>query len=172
MLQVIGAVLVISSSTALGIANKQRLSKRVCIINDWIYTIDFITNEIGQNNTPLPEIVRALASQNNFSLSQLFCEMLKRTETQPDLSFGFHWHTTIRDFSISLCMEDEEVEVLRNTSAYLGRYQADMQISGLNNTKSKLNSIYNNALNAVKNKGNIYKMCGIALGIITVLMII
>ena len=172
MLQILGAVLVISSSTALGIASRQKLVKRTNIINEWISVIDFITAEIDQNHTPIPDILHMLSEQNDSPLKSLFAEMLKRINVQHELSFSYHWHTTIRDLASSLNMENDEIETLRNTATYLGRYQADMQISGLLHTRSKLASIQDSAVQALKNKGNVYRMCGIAVGIITVLMIV
>ncbi len=172
MLQILGAVLVISSSTALGIAGRQKLVKRTNIINEWISAIDFITAEIDQNHTPIPDILHMLSEQNDSPLKSLFAEMLKRINVQHELSFSYHWHTTIRDLASSLNMENDEIETLRNTATYLGRYQADMQISGLLHTRSKLVSIQNSAVQALKNKGSVYRMCGIAAGIITVLMIV
>ena len=172
MLQILGAILVIFSSTALGIAGKQKLSKRTKILGEWICAIDFITAEIEQNHTPIPDILNMLSKQDNSSLKPIFIEMLQRINMQHELSFGYHWHTTIRDLAFSLGMEYEEIETLRNTASYLGRYQAEMQISGLLHTRSKLVSIQTSAVQALENKGNVYRMCGIAAGIITVLMIV
>ncbi len=171
MLQILGAILVIFSSTALGIAGKQRLVKRTKILGEWICAIDFITAEIEQNHTPIPDILNMLSKQDNL-LKPVFTEMIKRINMQHELSFSYHWHTTIRDLAFSLNMEYDEIETLRNTASYLGRYQAEMQISGLLHTRSKLVSIQTSAVQALQNKGNVYRMCGIAAGIITVLMIV
>lgn len=172
MLQALGAVLVISSSTALGISVRQRLLKRSNTISHWIFSIDLITAEIEQNHTPLPEIIKMLSEQGSMLLRPVFSEMLKRMESQSELSFSYHWHSTIRDLAPSLNMDNDEVNILRQASSYLGRYQAEMQVSGLLHTRARLVSAQASAEQDIKNKGNVYRMCGIAAGIITVLMTI
>ena len=82
MLQILGAILVIFSSTALGIAGKQKLVKRTKILGEWICAIDFITAEIEQNHTPIPDILNMLSKQDNSSLKPVFIEMLNRINIQ------------------------------------------------------------------------------------------
>ena len=172
MLRMLGVVLVIGACTALGLAARQRLAKRVGAITRLIHAFDFLIAEMQANQTPLPALVSMLSQQEPDGASVFFRRLQSRMEKNDGLSFCYHWQRTARDTAAELGLEAAETEVLRQASAYLGRYQAEQQLAGLLHTRKDLDAICRQASRALDTKGSIYRTCGIAVGVVVVLLML
>jgi stage III sporulation protein AB len=172
MLRLLGTVLVIGACSALGFSARQHMAHRVIILEQFIQMLDMISAELDNHQTPLPDIIHQLAEESGTELRRLFSEMNRRLACKDGLSFAYRWQTTIRDMAPELGLESEEITILRDVAAYLGRYQAEQQIFGLQQTRARLESVKANALHTLQTKGSVYRTCGIAGGIVAVLMML
>lgn len=172
MLRLIGSVLVIGASTALGLSARQRIIRRANVLAQLIQAIDFIAAELSERQTPLPEIIRGLTREGGVDSRCFFTEMDRRIRQEDGLSFSYRWQTTARDMAEELGLENDEIAVLRDAALYLGRYQTEQQLFGLQQTRARLEAIRVHVCDELKTKGSIYRTCGIAAGIVTVLMML
>lgn len=172
MLKLLGAVLIVGSCGSLGLAARQKLSIRITAITALMDALDFIAAELSYQQTPLPEIVTQLATDHRRIVSRLFQEMKSRMEQGAGMSLTYHWQTSIRDMRVDLGLELEEAEILRDAANYLGRYQAQQQLAGLTHTRQRLETVRAQACEALRSKGNVYRTCGIAVGIMAVLIML
>lgn len=172
MLRLIGTILVVGASAALGISARQRLVQRVRVLEQLIESLHRIAAELDERQTPLPELIGWLAQEGGPDSRKFFAEMQRRIRTEDGLSFPYRWQTTARDMAPELGLADEETAVLRNAAAYLGRYQAEQQLFGLRHTSARLEAIHAQAVRELQAKGSVYRACGIAAGVVAVLMML
>ena len=69
-------------------------------------------------------MIETLAHSQNPDQRRLFGEMKKRMEQSPGMSLGYHWSSTVRDLREELQLGEEAAAILRDASAFLGRYDA------------------------------------------------
>ena len=172
MLRMLGMVLVVGASTTLGLSARQRLSHRVRSLTQFIQAFDLLIAEMQSNQTPLPQLISMLTQEDIGESTRFFKILQKRMQTNADLSFSYHWQTTARDLAEDLGLESGEVEALRQAASYLGRYQAEQQLTGLMHTREQLVGICRQARQMLETKGNLYRTCGIAVGVVVVLMML
>lgn len=172
MLRLLGTVLVIGACSALGFSAKQRLARRVRVLDQMIQALDWMAAELGERQTPLPEIIAQLKEEGGTDSRRFFAEVFRRIRQENGLSFSYRWQTTARDIAPELGLEEEETAVLRDAAAYLGRYQTEQQLFGLRQTRARLETIRVQACHELQTKGGVYRTCGIAAGIVTVLMML
>lgn len=172
MLRMLGMVLVIGACTALGLSARQKLVRRVNVITQMIQAFDFLIAEMQTNRTPLPSLISMLSQQDLPGASVFFDRLRARLERNDGLSFSYHWQRTAGEVSAEIGLEQAETDVLRQASSYLGRYQAEQQLAGLQHTKQDLAAIGRQAQQSLTTKGSIYRTCGIAVGVVVVLLML
>lgn len=137
-----------------------------------IQALDVMAAELKERQTPLPEMIHSLAEEGGADSRRFFAELERRISQQDGLSFSYRWQTTARDMADDLGLELDEISILRDAAVYLGRYQAEQQLFGLQQTRARLEAIRVQAHHELKTKGSIYRTCGIAAGIVTTLMML
>lgn len=172
LLTAMGAVLILGACTSLGLSARGRLRRSIAGLSAMLDAVAFLRAEIEGPHTPLPDLIDALAHSHNADQQRLFGEMKKRMEQSPGMSLGYHWSSTVRDLSEELLFGAEAAAVLRDASAFLGRYDASQQLQCLSYTAARLESCRQEACEAYRRHGNVYRTCGIAAGIFVVLVLI
>lgn len=171
MLTALGALLVIGACTTLGLSARSKMRREIMVLSAMLDAIAFLRAEIEGPHTPLPELIDALAHSENPDQSRLFREMHQRMERMPGMSLGYHWSSTMRDFAEELCLGQEAIGILRDASSFLGRYDAGQQLECLRYTAARLENCRKQACLDYRQHGNVYRTCGIAAGIFTVLIL-
>lgn len=172
MLKLLGVVLIIGASTALGFSARQRLARRVSVLSQFIQALDIMASEVSERQTPLPDIIRQLSAEGGEDSRHFFQELHHRIARGDGLSFSYRWQTTARDLADELGLESDETDILRDAAIYLGRYHAEQQLFGLQQTRARLEAVRQQAGEALKTKGSVYRACGIAAGVVTVLVML
>ena len=172
MLKLLGIVLIVGASTALGFSARQQLARRVSVLTQMIRALDIMAAEVESRQTPLPEIILQLTTEGGEDSRQFFTELYARLSSGDGLSFSYRWQTTARDLAEELGMETEETDILRDAAAYLGRYQTEQQLFGLQQTRMRLETVCKQAGEVLQTKGSVYRACGIAAGVVTVLIML
>ena len=156
MLKLIGSVMVFGSCAALGLSARQNLRRRVAAADAMLLALGLIRSEISGRRTPMPEIVGLLAEN----------------EQQNGLSLGYLWRSTLRDCRAQVGLGTQECDILCDAANYLGRYDADEQLTGLSQVERRLAASREAAQEDLANRGNLYRTCGIALGLLVILVLI
>ena len=172
LLTAMGAMLTLGACTTLGMAARSKLRSRISVLSSMLDACTFLRAEIEGPHTPLPDLIETLAHSQNPDQRRLFGEMKKRMEQSPGMSLGYHWSSTVRDLREELQLGEEAAAILRDASAFLGRYDASQQLQCLAYAMTRLESCRQQACEAYRRHGSMYRTCGIAAGIFVVLILI
>ena len=172
MLKLIGVVMIFGSCAALGLSARQNLRRRVAAADAMLLALSLIGSEISCRRTPLPEIIGELAENQNPTIRLVFSGLRRRLREQNGLSLSYLWRANLRDNRAEAGLGAVECDILCEAANYLGRYDAAEQVAGLEQVGRRLSAARAAADEELRGKGNLYRTCGIALGILVILVLI
>lgn len=172
MLKLMGSVMIFGACAALGLSARQSLRKRVGAADAMLIALSLIGSEISCCRTPLPEIFDALAENENPTVRLIFRGLQRRLREQNGLSLAYIWRMNLRDNRAEAGLGAAECDILCDAANYLGRYDAAEQVAGLEQVARRLAASRDAAASELQNKGNLYRTCGIALGILVILVLL
>ena len=138
MLKLIGSVMVFGSCAALGLSARQNLRRRVAAADAMLLALGLIRSEISGRRTPMPEIVGLLTENEQLIVRKVFRTLQRRLREQNGLSLGYLWRSTLRDCRAQVGLGTQECDILCDAANYLGRYDADEQLTGLSQVERRL----------------------------------
>ena len=172
MLKLMGAVLVCGACASLGLSARQGLRRRVAAADAMLLALHLIEGEIRSRRTPVPEIVGELSESGNAVIRTVFGALHRRLGQADGLALGYHWRAALRETRDEAGLDRAACDILSEAAAWLGRYDADEQVAGLQQIGRRLTAARDEAAGELQNKGNLYRTCGVALGILVVLVLI
>lgn len=172
MLKLMGIVMIIGACGTLGLSARQALRRRVTAADAMLLALHLIDSEIAARRTPMPELIETLAEQENSVIRVVFSDLSKRLQEQNGLSLGYQWRACLRDKREQIGLGAQECDILCEAAGWLGRYDAAEQRAGLRVIAQRLQAAREAAQSELQNKGNLYRTCGIALGILVVLVLL
>ncbi len=172
MLKLMGAVLVFGACSALGISARQELRKRVAAAESMLLALSLISSEISCRRTPMPEIINELSGNDDEVIKYVFSGLAGRIKEQNGLSLGYLWSANLRSASGHIGLGKAECGILCSAANYLGRYDAEEQVAGLEHVSRLLSASRDAARQELMSKGNLYRTCGIAAGLLVILVLI
>ena len=119
----------------------------------------------------MPEIVGLLTENEQPIIRKVFRTLQRRLREQNGLSLGYLWRSTLRDCRAQVGLGTQECDILCDAANYLGRYDADEQLTGLSPVERRLAASRETAQEDLANRGNLYRTCGIALGLLVILVL-
>jgi len=164
MLKLIGSVMVFGSCAALGLSARQNLRRRVAAADAMLLALGLIRSEISGRRTPMPEIVGLLTENEQPIIRKVFRTLQRRLREQNGLSLGYLWRSTLRDCRAQVGLGTQECDILCD--------DADEQLTGLSQVERRLAASREAAQEDLANRGNLYRTCGIALGLLVILVLI
>ena len=102
----------------------------------------------------------------------VFSGLQRRLREQNGLSLSYLWRANLRDNRTEAGLGAAECDILCEAANYLGRYDAAEQVAGLEQVGRRLSAARAAADEELHGKGNLYRTCGIALGILVILVLI
>lgn len=172
MLKLLGAILIIGSCGALGLSARQELRLRITAIDGCMKALQRIENEIDCCRTPSDELITQLSQEGDAQVLPIFRRMAEQIGRADGLSLGYKWCRALKDIGPSCGLREEELGILCDASAFLGRYDSDQQLRSLRLTVSRLEAVRGEAAEDLKNKGNLYRTCGLTLGLLAVILLL
>lgn len=172
MLKIIGIVLVIGSFTGIGISQRQQFRGHVVVLGDMLSTLDFLSNELSYHLTSIPDIVAKLAHDSRPSVCKVFGVMHTLVGQDDNLSLTFKWMKAFRDCGQEIGLDAEDISIMCDLSEFLGKYDAQAQQKSIDYAKTRLSRQLELASSEMKSKGNVYRTCCVAAGILLVLVLI
>ena len=172
MLKLIGAVMIFGSCAALGLSARQNLKRRVAAADAMLLALSLIESEISCRWAAMPEIIGELADNQNPVIRLVFSGLQRRLREQNGLSLSYLWRANLRDNRTEAGLGAAECDILCEAANYLGRYDAVEQVAGLEQVGRRLSAARAAAAEELHGKGNLYRTCGIALGILVILVLI
>ena len=165
-------LMIFGSCAALGLSARQNLRRRVTAADAMLLALSLIGSEISCRRTPLPEIIGELAENQNPTIRLVFSGLRRRLREQNGLSLSYLWRANLRDNRAEAGLGAVECDILCEAANYLGRYDAAEQVAGLEQVGRRLSAARAAADEELRGKGNLYRTCGIALGILVILVLI
>lgn len=172
MLKVIGAILIIGSCGALGLSARQELRRRIAAIDGCIKAVDRIESEIACCQTASRDLIDLLAREGDEQIAPVFRRMAEHLDRADGLSLGYKWRRAIEDVGPVCGLRADEIGILSDAAGFLGRYDSEQQLRSLRLTAARLEGVRSEAGEDLKNKGNLYRTCGLTLGVLAVILLL
>ncbi len=172
MLKLFGSVLVMGACCALGLAAQQQLRQRLCALEAMLGALDYISAEIACRMTPLPVLIEQLAASPERAVCCVFGAVLRELRTEDGCSLPYKWCRAVRVSREASGLGEEETLVLCDIAAFLGRYDAKQQTKELDYVRSRLCDIRARVRDETHVRGKLYRSCGAAIGVMTVLILL
>lgn len=172
MLKILGTILIIGSFSAIGISAKQTMLRRVRAISSVIAALEIISSELSYKLTTLPDIIGLLASDSRPAIREIFRDMLRQMKKEDGLSLEYKWMKAFKTSGAEAGLSSEEILLLCDLSSFIGKYDVEQQLKTLSYTKRRLENCLKVSKDEMKSKGNVYRTCSIAAGILLVLILI
>ena len=167
MLKILGVLLVIGSFTGIGMTQRQQFRRRVIALGDMLSALDMISAELSFHLTSIPDIVAKLAADTRSSICGLFQPM-----QDDNLSMTFKWMKSMREYGASVGLTQDDVVILCDLAKFIGKYDVQAQLNSIAYAKTRLTKQLDIASMEMKSKGNVYRTCCVAAGILLVLVLI
>lgn len=172
MLKLFGAILVFGSCAAIGLSAREVLKKRVKADSALLLAISILIRELKTNHTPLRDIFEMLAKNENTMVRAFFSALLEAWQENDRLPLRYHWCRAAQRGAQRYGWGEEETRLLCEMANFLGQYDAREQCVGLEQLYHQLEAMREIAKEELQNKGNLYRTCGISLGIMVILILI
>lgn len=172
MLKLLGAILIIGACGALGLSARQDLRTRIAAVDGCMKALERIESEIAYRLTPSGELVGLLAKDGDPQVAPIFESIAGQLKRNDGLSLSYKWCRALRETGPVCGLKNEEIGILCDASAFLGRYDSEQQLQSLRLTRSRLEAVRGEAAEDLKNKGNLYRTCGLALGVLAVIVLL
>ena len=164
MLKLIGSVMIFGSCAALGLNARRELRRRVAAADAMLLALRLMENEITAHRTPMPEIIDLLA--------QIFSGVRRRMRERSGLSLSYLWCAGMRAAQADAGLGREECGVLCDAANFLGRYDASEQKAAIDTALHRLQMLRELAFAELRDRGSLYRTCGIAAGLLVILVLV
>ncbi len=155
-------MLVLSSSIWIGLSRVIALRKEICLSEKLIRLLGFVQRDLEQRGTPLPEVVRRARDLQllDEAFAVQFAEKLSAGETAAQAAKA-----------ALKTLPAEYAGVLGTLCSLLGRYDSRTQAKACEQAQKELEALRQQRVTELAEKGKIYGMVPITLGVMTILLL-
>jgi len=171
MLNVVGAVLIIGATAAVGLSSVWRMRARVRVLSGLIVAIEAMKNEICDRLMPIPELLEQLARESDVPVDQLFHRAIREMADIGIQSFYFIWKAAVESAQ-TLELTKEERQTLIDLGRTLGRYDTEQQREALTYTLRRLEGHLRRAEEECTKHSRVHAVLGIAVGVFVVVILL
>ncbi len=136
MIKALGALLVVSCCTLLGLATVGRSAQRLRSLRSLLAALEEMKAELGTLLTPLPELALTLRLRAEQPAAEFFSRVYRLSEKKR-LPFREAWERAAEETE-ALCLRPEEMKALSALGAVLGRYDAETQCEAVEHAIQRL----------------------------------
>ncbi len=171
MVKILGSLLLVGATTAIGVSVSSVLSSRVKILNSIKEWLMFVHSEIGENLTPLDELAEKSVSTVTGPFGCFLKECFDGMRSNPHIPFGIIWTKNITRAEY-LQLRPQEKNTLIALGNTLGRYGVEEQKKAISHTIRSVEAFAETAETDYKRLGKLYTKLGIICGISLVIVFI
>ncbi len=169
MLKLAGGLILLFSTTAIGIGLSRRLRARVRNLRGLRSAIELMRGEILTRNIPIPELLEQLADELDGPPGKLFRSAAAKTGTLGDRSFMRIWREALAE-TPELQLTEDELSVLQNLGYILGRYSSQEQAAILDFAARRFDAFLEEATRQREKKGPVSVAIGLASGLLVMIL--
>lgn len=136
MVKALGAVLVVSCCTLLGLATVGRSGQRLRSLGSLLSALDQMKAELEDLLPPLPDLLGSLRLRAEQPAAEFFSRVIWLTEKKR-LPFRNAWEQAAEETD-ALCLRPEETKALAALGAVLGRYDPETQCAAVERARLRL----------------------------------
>ncbi len=171
MIRVIGAVLIIASTSAIGVRGVLRLRGRVKSLESLIASLDIMESEICTRLTPMREVLEMLSSGAPLPGRRLFENAANGMERLGKTSFYSIWSESVQRTK-ELALRPQEREVLSELGLCLGRYDVREQAETIARIRRRLEIFLKKSEEERDRDSKIHAFFGVAAGLFAVIILL
>lgn len=165
ILKIIGCMLVIISSTAIGFYFSNDMRCRIEDLRELRKLISLLRGDIRYANTPLPEAISAIARRNKGNFERFFANTCTKLHELSGLTFSDIWKEAVEKELMNTSLAKKDKFHLIQFGESLGYLDKDMQMNTLDLYISQLEDAITELSKTVKEKSYLYNTLGIMAGI-------
>lgn len=170
--KLIGALLVIFSSGAMGFYFSNELKSRIHDLKELKKIIILLRGDIQYANTPLPEAVQALSKRHSGGYKKFLHNVGKRLLELNGVSFSVIWNEAAQQYLQNTSLVKEDFELLNQLGESIGYLDKNMQINTLDLYLAQVEEKIGELSQTVKEKSYLYNSLGLMGGIfITIILL-
>ncbi|MBE6991885.1 MAG: hypothetical protein E7430_04825 [Ruminococcaceae bacterium] len=169
MLKLIGAIMMIGATTAIGISKMESMALRVRTLEAFLAAFDMINAEISFSLTPLPEVFYRLARTMPKPVDEFFSRCVQWGGDLTETSLYQIWNRALREVK-SLLPEDRRV--LAQAGSILGRFDPENQQHSMAAVVDSVRSCLETAKEKRKNESRVCAALAVASGFALVIIFI
>ena len=167
-----GAILIAGCGAATGFMAGRRLRDRVRSLEQLVFALETMLNEISFSRTPLPEIIQKLSLCGQTPVCRLFGDISERLAQNPHDGLRPAFRLAIRGYKEQASLENEEIETLEDLSLTLGRYDVEGEQRALRLALRRLERSLADARERQVRDGRLCKTLGIGSGLIAAIILL
>lgn len=171
MIRLIGAVLITAGTAAWGIMGVFKLRNRVKSLGAIISALAAMKSEICDRLTPMPELLKQMASEATYPASVLFKNASEKITSLGIKPFSSIWRQAVLNTPELLLTPPEEL-VLTELGMCLGRYDIGEQRSALGYAQRRLDEFLHKAESDRDKNSKVHAFLGVAAGIFAVVILL
>lgn len=172
LIKMVGIILILGGTISFALSTKTKMLLRVKSLEQIIFAIEICEREIKYNFIKIPDLILKLSKEIQNPIGRVFKKMYKLISISDGLSPEYKWSKTFIEYGEFLNLEKCDLDVLKNMSTVLGKYDIDEQINSFGYYKNLTFQNLNEAKNRLKNEGNIINSVAISLGLLIVIILI
>lgn len=169
MLKIVGALMVISCCSIIGMGFAGGLKARKKNLAGFISALTVMKSEICDLLTPMPELLERMAKQAEPPVNQFFINCLGHMKNS--LPFSQAWVKAVRE-TAGLQLYAEEMLCLCELGMLLGRYEAEEQRAAINRALIRLEEFHRRAGEDMEGRGKVCAVMGISAGLMIAIIMI
>lgn len=172
IIKVLGAILVLCSSTAIGFYFSSILKSRLEDLKEIKKYFLILKGDIRYGKTPLPEAIKELAERSEGNFHLFFLNLEERMSRLDGEPFQLIWEQGITKDLKNTSLTKEDKMCLTRMGNNLGYLDQDMQLNTIDLYVSQLELTIKELYTGIGEKTRLYKTMGIMAGLfLTIIMI-
>ncbi len=154
------ALVIIVCSSLCGVGKVLSLKNRTAQLADILTGLELMKSEIGQRQTPMPELAKTLSQSAAGISRELFSNLDMLMPVIDTLGFAEIWRKSVS----VLPLRDEERAALERLGTTLGRYDAQSQCREIDACMTRFETFERAAAAEYRKNGRLYAGLGLTLG--------
>ena len=141
MLRMMGAVLLIGGTGAVGIGRALKLRREAGVLRQLAGAAGELQREIALRKTPMPELLRRMETATREPVRRLFSRTGYLLDELGNRSFSLLWSQAAEE-TLGGVLSDEALTAVEEVGIWLGRFDAQQQAEALERTRRQLDELY------------------------------
>lgn len=170
MLRMIGAALVVVSSTGIGFRIARDFRRRPQQLRLLSQAIRLLESEIEYTVTPLPQALERVGNRTDSPISMLFLEAARRLKAG-DVSVESAFSDAIDSVRFELALKQADLEVLRDFGQTLGTSDRTTQVQQIQVLLTQLDRLLADARESQQKNERLWQYLGVISGLMIVILL-